>query len=478
MTEKNYITDIEGLSLVFIEIMKEMTDKGASLNVASLKKILGKREDIKNLIHASNYMNTSTLNSNREPKSKKVQSQDKSFKPDINLKSGKGEKDNHCSDSDNENNNSIMKKIFKQSAQDIPDIRLKRLKDITFEILTKLQTVFGIEYHLDLSSLIDRIRQCDNVDSLIDLQKKTIGLIEDFIQYFQTEKEETTLFLKKVGEKLSQMENDLIISSDKQSRYHEIDFSFAENLKIEIKALSESAETINTFEDFKSFVASNLERVTSVVDKKQKEYSQRGEYYRTEREKLLKNFEKVIDKVGEQIKILEEQSSIDPLTGIFNRRIFQERIDEEIDRFHRYQQYFSLIFFDIDHFKDVNDRYGHKAGDIVLKVIAQKIKEILRKPDILARYGGEEFVVILPETNISQSLGVAKKVREIVEKTEFHYEGIKVPITISVGVTEVQENDSAPSTVITRADMFMYTAKENGRNLVVSDLDIPDTSAR
>lgn len=388
--------------------------------------------------------------------------------------SGKDAKDKDRSNTGN--NSKLMKKIFKQAEQNSTDDRLKHLKDINIETLTKLQTIFGIEYHLDLSSLIDSIRECDNLDSLIPQQKKITGLLEDFIQYFQTEKEESSLFLKKLGEKLSNMENDIVVSSDKASRYNEIDYSFTKNLKIEIKTLSESAQTIDTFEGLKSFVTTNLKRVTRVMDKKQKEYSQRSENYHIEREKLLKNFENVILKVRDQIKILEEQSRIDPLTGIYNRRIFQERIDEELDRFHRYKHNFSLIFFDIDDFREVNDRYGHQAGDIVLKIIAQRVKDMLRKPDLLSRYGGEEFVVILPETDINQSLIVAKKIREGVEETEFHYEGEKVPITISVGVTEVQENDSKPSTTITRADTFMYTAKENGRNLVVSDLDMPDTS--
>ena len=203
-----------------------------------------------------------------------------------------------------------------------------------------------------------------------------------------------------------------------------------------------------------------------------KEYLQRIEKAREEQEKLKSNFENVIGSVREKNRVLEEQTRIDPLTGIFNRRVFEDSIYGELERFHRYKKPFSLIFLDVDHFKKINDNYGHDAGDRVLKAIAARIAEMLRKPDMFARYGGEEFVVILPETSLNRGLNVANKIREEIDDAEFLYESERVPVTVSIGVTVVRDVDKHYNTIFNRVDSYMYTAKERGRNRVVSDLDV------
>ena len=168
---------------------------------------------------------------------------------------------------------------------------------------------------------------------------------------------------------------------------------------------------------------------------------------------------------GREIAVLAEADVLVPTVT--------DSIDAELDRFHRYNQPFSLIFFDLDRFKDINDRYGHEAGDKVLKAIAGRINEILRKPDIFARYGGEEFVVILPETRLKQGLNVAAKLRQEIEDAVFEYEDKRVPVTISLGITEVRETDRHYRVIVNRADSYMYRAKEQGRNRIISDLDMP-----
>jgi diguanylate cyclase len=219
-----------------------------------------------------------------------------------------------------------------------------------------------------------------------------------------------------------------------------------------------------------------LEEVQNSLKDKRKEFTLRLEMALEESEKLRQSFENVIDSVKEKNRVLEEQSKVDPLTGIHNRRVFEESIEAELQRFIRYNQPFSLIFFDIDRFKDINDNYGHDAGDRVLKAIAKRVNEMIRKPDIFARYGGEEFVIILPEITIEHGVTVSEKLRKEIENAVFEYEGERVPITISIGITEVNESDKQYESIVSRADSYMYQAKEKGRNKVVSDQDMNNES--
>ena len=128
--------------------------------------------------------------------------------------------------------------------------------------------------------------------------------------------------------------------------------------------------------------------------------------------------------------------------------------------------------FDIDHFKDVNDTYGHEAGDRVLKGVAKSVGGILRKTDMFVRYGGEEFIILLIQTDLEKGLKVANKLRKTVQETEFLYEGNKVTITVSVGITEATPSDIEYKTIFNRVDSYMYKAKESGRNTVISDFDV------
>ncbi len=156
-------------------------------------------------------------------------------------------------------------------------------------------------------------------------------------------------------------------------------------------------------------------------------------------------------------------TTVDGLTQIFNRRYFLEQLDREVSRSKRYRRHLTLIMFDIDRFKDINDTYGHLAGDYVLKQLATVIKGKIRREDILARYGGEEFVIILPEIDLGNGMAFGEKVRKIVEKAPFKFEDTRISVTVSVGIAACEEGDDG-STIIKRADDKLYEAKDAGRN--------------
>lgn len=157
----------------------------------------------------------------------------------------------------------------------------------------------------------------------------------------------------------------------------------------------------------------------------------------------------------------------DSLTGIYNQRFFIERLGQEIANAHRYKTPLSLIYFDLDHFKQVNDNYGHPFGDKVLCRVTASVAEIIRLSDIFARVGGEEFVLALPNTNLEEAKLNAERTRIAIESLQIENDANNIiQITISLGVAELIENENLTQ-FYKRVDSKLYLAKEQGRNRVV-----------
>jgi diguanylate cyclase (GGDEF) domain len=160
-------------------------------------------------------------------------------------------------------------------------------------------------------------------------------------------------------------------------------------------------------------------------------------------------------------------TTIDGLTQVFNKRYFMETLERELSRSRRYGRDLSLVIFDIDHFKNVNDTFGHLAGDYILKQLAELVKLNIRREDFLARYGGEEFAVILPELEHLQAMRMAEKVIKLIAEFDFVFEGNHIPITVSIGVATINEDISEAIEFIKIADANLYEAKKTGRDRVV-----------
>ena len=160
-----------------------------------------------------------------------------------------------------------------------------------------------------------------------------------------------------------------------------------------------------------------------------------------------------------------QMTIIDGLTQIHNKRYFLEFLDREMARCSRYDRPLSLVMFDIDHFKQINDTYGHLAGDFVLKRLAETIDKHVRKEELFARYGGEEFSIIMPETNGKKAGIFCEKIRRMIEQSPVNYEQKEITLTISLGIA-VMGKHREPLGFIKAADDNLYKAKANGRNRV------------
>ena len=182
-----------------------------------------------------------------------------------------------------------------------------------------------------------------------------------------------------------------------------------------------------------------------------------------------KNLEKIVEERTQELNAAYEKmttlANTDPLTKLFNRRNMQEKLDYAVTRYRRRKTPFTIVICDIDHFKTVNDRYGHDCGDYILTAIAQTMRTALREQDILARWGGEEFLFLLPDTDLAGGRVVAEKIRRIIEENQYIYKNTAVPISMTLGVCEFDDTMDIETCII-RADAALYKGKKSGRNRV------------
>ncbi len=182
-----------------------------------------------------------------------------------------------------------------------------------------------------------------------------------------------------------------------------------------------------------------------------------------QKESTIKEIEQNKTQLEEENKVLDRITKTDSLTQLYNHKYIYERLEQEINKAKTFSRKLSIVMFDIDHFKSVNDNYGHQVGDKVILAVTHTLKEQCRKVDILGRYGGEEFLAILPDTDLEGALLTAERIRTRILQLEFT-EGLK--ISISGGLAQLSEEDAI--SLVRKADDLLYKAKEGGRNKMES----------
>ena len=188
------------------------------------------------------------------------------------------------------------------------------------------------------------------------------------------------------------------------------------------------------------------------------------------REQVILDLRRQIAQLNEERErlngLLQEKSVClrkDPLTGVFNRLAYNEQLEQEFHRWQRFGNPLTFVIWDVDHFKQINDAYGHAVGDEVLRHIAAQLSSRLRSTDFVARYGGEEFAMLLPGADAQAALQLAEQIRQSIAETAFSLGEAQIAVTISCGIASFQPGDSAQS-VFKRADHALYRAKQAGRN--------------
>ncbi len=305
--------------------------------------------------------------------------------------------------------------------------------------------------------------------------EQVLGSIADLITAMrarvQSEKAEIEAFLQQLTANLQELDQNLQNAVNAHRETVREGRNLDANVQEQVRGIEQSVQQAQDLDQLKSAVQSRVDTIRRHMDIFRRTEDERIESAEQEVARLndrLRNLESETDMLRGRIQQERRQALVDPLTEIFNRLAYNERIAQEFARWKRYQAPLVFTVWDVDNFKRINDTYGHQAGDKVLKVVAKLLSTQVRETDFVARYGGEEFVILLPETELAGARIVTEKVRAAIEKCEFHYRGERVLITISCGLAQFHEDDD-PDTVFARADAALYRAKAAGRNRCISE---------
>ncbi len=295
---------------------------------------------------------------------------------------------------------------------------------------------------------------------------KSFKLLLKIKQHNQTEQQDIDKFLSHITEQLAALDVSVMGASTAAIESAENRSRLDQSVSEQMEQLQLSSSTATKLEPLKGIINNRL----ATIAKEIQEHSQKEAI---QREKTQQQLDDLVDKIKNmesescdlksKLKIANTQALRDTLTGLPNRNAYNERLETELARWKRYHSPLSLIIWDIDHFKNINDSYGHKAGDKVLLLIAKQLSDHSRATDFISRFGGEEFTMLLPNTDSQSALVLANQLRQTIEKTGFNASGVSVAITISCGITEFILSDT-DEIAFERADQALYQAKEQGRN--------------
>lgn len=279
---------------------------------------------------------------------------------------------------------------------------------------------------------------------------------------------EFELYLKQLNERLESFQSNLQAASEDHAGQQSASRELNDQLREHVGDLQSSVQEAADLDSLKNVLESRLEGLLGTMDEHQKQRDQREQEVATRLQSLASRVATMEQEALGFRAHLEEQRQkalIDTLTGLPNRAAWNERLDHEVDQLQKHRSSLLMGILDLDHFKRINDGYGHLAGDKVLKIIATQLKRRVRPSDFIARFGGEEFVFLLPHTQMAEGLALLERLRVTIEACPFHFKGEPVTITVSMGITTFKPGERS-DLVLKRADQALYRAKAEGRNRI------------
>ncbi|QHC98905.1 hypothetical protein PspS04_00390 [Pseudomonas sp. S04] len=279
---------------------------------------------------------------------------------------------------------------------------------------------------------------------------------------------EFEVYLKQLNERLESFQSNLQAASaghaDNRSAARELDTQIRE----QVDGLQSSMQEAADLEGLKHVLENHLEGLLSTMDQHQKQRDEREQEVAARLQGLaarVASMEQEAQGYREHLEEQRQKALVDPLTGLPNRAAWSERLEHEVGQWQQHGNTLLLAMLDLDHFKHINDNYGHLAGDKVLKIIATVLRKRLRGTDFIARFGGEEFVLLMPATALVAGVKLLESLRAAIEACPFHFKGEPVTITASIGVSAFKAGEHS-DLVLKRADQALYRAKNAGRNRV------------
>ena len=285
----------------------------------------------------------------------------------------------------------------------------------------------------------------------------------------QTRQQDFEQYLKQLNSRLAQFQGNLEEAHDAYTGSMEMGRALEGTIRDQVQGLHGEVSAATDLEVLKVNVQNQLDALLVNVEQSRTLHMDREQQVAGRLKSMVDRIQAMEVEATTFRNHLEEQRKralLDSLTGLPNRAGLQKRMEEEYERWQRYGGQLLLVVLDVDHFKRVNDQFGHLAGDKVLRLIAQQLSRRLRKSDFIGRFGGEEFVILMPGTSVEQATQVLDELRRGIEASPFHFKKERVTITISIGYTDFRQGDTLEQ-IFERADQAMYRAKDGGRNRLV-----------
>jgi diguanylate cyclase len=335
---------------------------------------------------------------------------------------------------------------------------------IICSLLERLAIVQGASAEIDkIQAKIEKgISNEEWPDTLSDI----VNSVSLALQKLSDEKSELEGLILTVTEQLGEITDVITKDFEQQTSGRSDTLSLQALVQSGIATIKENVNAVQDITQLKAVVGNNIDSIRDGVESFVLRANQRHDATETRNETLsnkISQMEQETQKLQQKLAQNRKKLLYDTLTGVRSRLAYNEQITQELARWERYGTPFSYAILDIDHFKQVNDKYGHSAGDKALRLIAQLMQKQIRKSDTLFRIGGEEFVLLLTNTSAAQAEPLITKLRKGVADSGFHFKQKKVVLTLSAGITESTAEDNIQS-MYERADAALYRAKDAGRN--------------
>ena len=350
------------------------------------------------------------------------------------------------------------------NAQFNPSADASSIDQVMTTLLERLSIVQGANGATQ--EIQNRVHEEIDSDHWPETLNEVVSSISDSLDNLNREKRELESFIVNVTEQLGEVTTAITEGHQDHQSDHEDALSLQDFVQEGIGLIQKNVQSTTDLQELKSEISKNVDEIRDGVDDYAERFNVRHEATEERNLKLAEQLSQMEQETQTLHVMLEENRAkllYDALTGVYSRIAYDERIAQELARWTRYQTPFSYIILDIDHFKRINDSYGHNAGDKALKIVAQMMVKYVRQSDYVFRIGGEEFVLLLTSTSAENAAIMVEKMRSGIAATSFHFKGEPVNLTLSAGITETRTDDDVES-IYERADKVLYKAKNSGRN--------------
>jgi len=324
----------------------------------------------------------------------------------------------------------------------------------------------------EMQALAAEIKTIDSDEALATLLTRAAELARERADRFEKERAGAAAILTQVTQRLEDVATYLTGSKADWKATQDATQVLNTQVLREVDSLSRETATATDLAPLQELIGTRLESISSHVRDFREQQDKRFNDQSTRAEKMtlrVAELERQARDLSTSLERERQRSRLDVVTGVPNRAAFEERLAEELERWRRYRTPVSMLVWDIDRFKKINDTYGHRAGDRVLREVANCFAARLRASDFVARIGGEEFCTLLIGTEAEAALRVANELREAVANLKLLFHGTPVRVTVSCGITTLRDTDAADgSAAFERADAALYRAKDAGRNLCIA----------